>query len=286
MNRWLTSSGLIALLSLGVALSAFIVPEGMQAQVNATSPWLAPGLHWHWPNQAIRWRDQRQHVLLATGTNDQPYIAVSTFDHQNLQLGYVSLWKVIDPAVFEAKFSDEAAANADVRMVVNQILSQCCLSQTLAQWLKPDSLPGIVDQAMAEANKRLMANGIQVSQLQITALVVPMADRDLWLAGMKSRGQQALDQLQVQTSTLAAQLKAEVDNKVVQTLANAKQQADQWRLKAETQATAVYAQAYNKNPSFYEFYNNLKLYQQVFKSQPPILVLDSNDPFLKSMKGS
>lgn len=266
-----------------VTSSVFIVPESMQAKVRGGASWLSPGLHGRWPLQKLLWRDQRQQLLQASGSNEQPYLSATTYDQHTLQLGYMALWQVADMKVYEQQGSDETTLAAQIRALINQVMSQCCLSQTLAQWLDERSVSSIEQQTLAAVNTALKPKGLRVNQLQITALIVPAADRDVWLDGMKSRGQTALDQLQVQTSLLAANLRATVDAKVAQTLTTAKQQAEQSRSQADVQATAVYAAAYNKSPAFYEFYANLQAYQQVFKARPPALILNSDNPFLKTL---
>lgn len=266
-----------------VASSVFVVPEGMQAKIRQASAWLSPGLHVRWPFQKLLWRDQRQQLLVASGSNEQPYLSATTYDHHDLQVGYMALWQVSDMSLYEKQWGDEAAAAAAIRALINQMMSQCCLSQTLAQWLDARNVNTIEQQTLTAVNSALKPKGLRVNQLQVTALIVPSADRDVWLDGMKSRGQGALDQLQVQTSMLAANLRAEVDAKVAQSLATAKQKAEQSRSQADLQATAVYAAAYNKSPAFYEFYTNLQAYRQVFKARPPVLVLNSESPFLKTM---
>jgi membrane protease subunit HflC len=270
-----------------IASSAFIVPEGRQAAQLTSSKqnpvWLSAGLHFRWPlGHSVVWRDQRQHVLAATGTASEPYVAVTTFDQKSLELGYIALWNVTDFSLFTA----EKPTPSQIRGMINQALSQSSLSQTLAQWLDQSALTAIMLQAVTAANAQLQARGIKLSQLQLTALVVPAIDRNLWLDGMKSRGQNSLNQLQLQTSTLAANLKANVDNKVTQTLSTAKSQAADLHLKADAQATAVYTDAYNKNPGFYEFYTSLQTYQQAFKTRPPVLVLNTDSPFLQAMNGN
>lgn len=277
---WL--GGLVVVVGL-VASSVFVVPEGMQAKVRQTSVWLSPGVHVRWPLQKLLWRDQRQQLLVASGSNEQPYLSATTYDQHNLQVGYMALWQVSDMSLYEKQGGDEATAAAAIRALINQTMSQCCLSQTLAQWLDEPNVNTVELQTLAAVNAALKSKGLRVNQLQVTALIVPAADREVWLDGMKSRGQAALDQLQVQTSMLAANLRAEVDAKVAQSLATAKQKAEQSRSQADLQATAVYAAAYNQSPAFYEFYTNLQAYRQVFKARPPVLVLNSESPFLKTM---
>ena len=288
MNRSLMVGAVAVLIAaVGLMESAFIVPEGLEAIVGGhQSRGLAPGLHFKWPiGQTLQWRDWRPHLFVTSGTDASPYVSVMTFDQKGLELGYAVLWKVTDADLYAEQFATEALAVTAVRVAVNQALSQCCLSQTLGQWLAPQSLNAILNQALNAANAALAGKGLALSQLAITALHVPSNDRDLWLNGMKVRGQTALNKLQVETSTLAVNLKTTVDKKVTQTLVDGKNQANAIRSKADTQATDIYAAAYRKNPEFYEFYTNLKAYQQVFKTRPPVMVVGTDSPFLKSMQG-
>ena len=285
MNRSYWVSGLGVLLAAAlIGRSAFIVPEGMSAAKFGSTEWLAPGLHFHWPiGQSLVWRDQRQQLLMADGTDEQPYVKVLTFDQKGLELGYAVLWRIQDQDRYAEHYENNALAQNAIRLAINQALSQCCLSQTLSQWLDPQSLALSVNQALNAANGALAGQGLSLSQLSITAMAVPSTERDLWLDGMKERGQTALTALQSQTATLAANLKASVDHQVSQTLSDGKKQADLLRAEADNHATDIYAAAYHKNPTFYEFYSNLKAYQQVFKARQQVVVLDSQSPFLKSM---
>jgi len=288
MNRSLmVSAAAVLIAAVGLMESAFIVPEGLEAFVGGhESRWLAPGLHFKWPiGQTLQWRDLRPHLLVTSGTDALPYVSVMTFDQKGLELGYAVLWKVTDADLYAGQFATEALAVTAIRVAINQALSQCCLSQTLGQWLAPQSLNAIINQALNAANTTLAGKGLGLSQLAITALQVPANDRDLWLNGMKVRGQMALNKLQVETSTLAVNLKTTVDKKVTQTLVDGKNQADSIRSRADAQATDIYAAAYHKNPGFYEFYSNLKAYQQVFKARAPVMVVSTDSPFLKAMNG-
>lgn len=288
MNRALmVGAGAVLLAAVALMESAFIVPEGLEASIKgAHARWLTPGLHFKWPiGQSVQWRDLRPHLLVANGTEASPYVNVMTFDQKGLELGYAVLWRVSDSDLYAAQLTTDALAQSAIRAAVNQALSQCCLSQTLAQWLAPQSLTAILAQALSAANAALASKGLVLSQLSISALQVPASDRDLWLTGMKVRGQTALNTLQVETSTLAMNLKSAVDKKVSQTLVDGKNQAEKIRSQADAQATDIYAAAYRQNPDFYEFYTNLKAYQQVFKTRPPVMVVSTDSPFLKTLHG-
>jgi modulator of FtsH protease HflC len=275
------------------SLSVFMVPEGLQAaRTQRWQPvdrsqlsWEGPGLHFHWPIiERLVWLDLRKQLLAANGSSKQPYAAVTTFDQKNLELGYVVMWQIADVKTFSQNFTSPDAATQTIRTAVNQVLTKCCLSQTLAQWLNKANLATTSQNALTELNKQLANNGVELSLLDITTITVPASDRDAWLSNIKSTQQAELTKLRLQTASMATDLKNQVDMKVATLLADGKKQADQIQAEADARANLIYADAYNRSPSFYEFYYNLKAYQRVFQERHPVFVTDTNTPFFKALE--
>ena len=54
----------------------------------------------------------------------------------------------------------------------------------------------------------------------------------------------------------------------------------------DAQATSIYANAYNKDPEFYDFTRSLKAYQSTFESKQDILLIDPESDFFKYLDKS
>ena len=54
----------------------------------------------------------------------------------------------------------------------------------------------------------------------------------------------------------------------------------------DAKATAIYAQAFKRNPEFYSLYRSLKAYRESFKNKDDIMIVDPSSEFFKYLKKS
>jgi membrane protease subunit HflC len=68
--------------------------------------------------------------------------------------------------------------------------------------------------------------------------------------------------------------------------ANAYRESEELRGDGDAQAASIYADAYNKNPDFYQFYRSINAYSNVFRDKGDLLVLDPSSEFFQYLQGS
>jgi len=54
----------------------------------------------------------------------------------------------------------------------------------------------------------------------------------------------------------------------------------------DAKATAIYADAFGKNPDFYSFYRSLEAYRSSFSGKDDVMVVDPSSDFFRFMKDS
>ena len=63
-------------------------------------------------------------------------------------------------------------------------------------------------------------------------------------------------------------------------------EAEELRGNGDAKATGIYANAYNKDPEFYEFTRSLKAYQSTFENKSDVLLIDPDSDFFKYLDSS
>ncbi len=76
-------------------------------------------------------------------------------------------------------------------------------------------------------------------------------------------------------------MKAQADQTVALSVAQAQVKATQIRAQGDAPAALIYAKAYEQDPEFYELYRSLQAYQNSFDSSQDILVLQPKGAFFK-----
>jgi len=84
---------------------------------------------------------------------------------------------------------------------------------------------------------------------------------------------------------LAVGIRADADKQREILLAEAYSSAEETRGEGDAQAASMYASAFQKDESFYEFYRSMSAYQRTFSSKSDILIIQPDSDFFKYMNG-
>ena len=85
---------------------------------------------------------------------------------------------------------------------------------------------------------------------------------------------------------LQKKIRATADKDKTIILADAYRQAEETKGNGDATATATYANAYSKDPEFYDFTRSLKAYQSTFGSKSDILLINPDSDFFKYLDDS
>jgi len=110
-------------------------------------------------------------------------------------------------------------------------------------------------------------------------------ERPVLAAAAQVRGEHHGHQLALLRQVVShGRVGAQADRERAVILAEAERDAQKLRGEGDAQATRLYAQAANKDPSFYAFQRSLEAYRTSFSDGQSVIVLDRDDPFLQYMK--
>ena len=76
-------------------------------------------------------------------------------------------------------------------------------------------------------------------------------------------------------------IRAGADREAVVIEAEAYRESEQIRGDGDAESASVYAQAFSKDPKFYEFYRSINAYVNVFGDKGDLLILDPKSEFFK-----
>ena len=93
-------------------------------------------------------------------------------------------------------------------------------------------------------------------------------------------------ELRAQGNEVAEKIRATADKDKTIILADAYREAEEIKGNGDAIATATYANAYSKDPEFYDFTRSLKAYQSTFESKSDILLINPDSDFFKYLDNS
>ena len=128
--------------------------------------------------------------------------------------------------------------------------------------------------------------GVQVIDLRVKKIDLPPEVSDSVDNRMRTERERLAKELRAQGNEVAEKIRATADKEKTIILADAYRQAEEIKGNGDAIATATYANAYSKDPEFYDFTRSLKAYQSTFGSKSDILLINPDSDFFKYLDDS
>ena len=265
--------------------SVFVVSEGHTAIVlnlgRGSRVDLGPGLHFKWPLvETARVFDKRLQVLPA---EPERYL---TSERKDVSVDFFAVGQIQDArAFYRATGGDEGAAVDRLAPIIKDALRNEINARTLQQAVSGDRTE-IVKSQLDIINKGAATLGVRIIDLRIKQLDLPTDSRviDDVYNRMRAQRQQVASRLRAEGEEQANEIRAGADRDQQVILAEAERDAQKLRGEGDAEAARIYADAANRDPSFYAFQRSLEAYRRAFSGGESVIVLERNDPFLQYMR--
>ena len=243
---------------------------------------LEPGLHFKWPIvNSIRYFDSR---ILTLDAQPQRYL---TSEKKALMVDSFIKWRIKDVAkYFTTTGGDEERAKRLLSQRVDTGLRNEFGVRTVKEVVSGErdqlmnSLTSMLDKIAQEEL------GVEVIDLRVKRIDLPLEVSDSVYNRMRTERQRLARELRAQGNEVAEKIRATADKDKTIILADAYREAEETRGNGDAKATATYAEAYSKDPEFYDFTRSLKAYQATFQSKGDILLIDPDSDFFKYLDNS
>jgi membrane protease subunit HflC len=243
-----------------------------------------PGLHWKLPPpfETLVRIDKRLHVL------DPAEAEYLTLDKKNLLVDAFAAWQVADPLKYLVTVVDQRTAEAQLEDIVRSELGAALGAHEMTALISTE--PGQVrtDEIMQTVTERAQVKardgyGILIRAVRLKRLNFPEDNRQAIFKRMEAERERIARQYRSEGEEQAEKVRAEADLEQSRILAEADRQSKEIRGTADAEAARIYADAYGKDPNFYEFLRTLEAYEK-FIDQDATIVLPADSRLLQLLR--
>lgn len=270
----------------GVLSSVFIVDERQKALVlqfgQIKSVKEDPGLAFKIPfiQEVVRYDDR----ILALDTE---VTEVTPSDDRRLVVDAFARYRISDVVQFRqavgvgglraAEARLEGILNPTIRAVLGSdgVTSNTILSADRAE---------LMARITTQARQRALPLGLEVVDVRLKQTNLPDQNLDATFARMRAeREREAADEI-ARGEEAAQRVRALADRTVVELTSDATREADIIRGQADAERNAIFAEAFGKDPEFFEFYRSLTAYERALKGNNSSMVLSPDSEFFNYLR--
>jgi len=237
-----------------------------------------PGLHIRIPFvQNIESMDRR--ILIG----DAPATEFISLDKERLLIDAYTRWRIVDPHLFFRSVRDEHGAALRVNSVAISKLREVIATYNLWDIIgeQREHIMQMVGQGVNEIARRDF--GIEVIDVRMKRVDLPEGVQEAVFARMRAERERIAKEHRAMGEEAAMQIRAEADRQVTILIAEADRQDRILRGEGEARATAIYAEAFNRDPELYNFLRSLQAYER-FLAENTTLVIGTNSELLRFLE--
>lgn len=280
-RRWISILVLFAALVLGWNLATYTVPQWEQAIVvqlgEPVRTVQEPGLYFKLPLiQNVLHFDKR---LLAYDASPREIL---TKDKQQLMIDNFSRWRIRDPLQFYRTVRNEAGGQSRLDDVIYSIVRENLGRHTLREIVNEKR-----SEVMAEVTKESAAKardyGIEVTDVRIKRADLPEKNELNVFNRMRTERERLAKKFRAEGDEEARKIRSESDKQVQILTAEARKQAEITRGQGDALAVKIFADAYGRDPEFYQLVRTLEAYRNSI-TEGTTLILSPDSEFFRYLK--
>lgn len=205
-------------------------------------------------------------------------------DQRRLIVDSFTRFRITDPLrYFQAVGAAEDAIRARLNSVVTSSLRRVLGNETLLNVLSVDRgrIMGLI---RGQVSDEMRAFGVTIEDVRLRRADFPEENTMAILNRMKSERERIASQARAEGAEASARIRADAERDRSVLLAEARASADRLRGEGERQSIKIYADAYQQDATFYEFYRTMQAYREAFGNGQSRLVLTPDSDFLRMLR--
>jgi len=236
------------------------------------------GLHFKlpWPVQTVTFFEKR---VLGYDSSEREIL---TKDKKNLVVDNYAKWRIDDPLVFMVTVRNESGAQARLDDIIYSKLREALGLHDLEE-IVSTRREELLKQVTLSCDSTAKDYGIEILDVRIKRADLPEQNKRSVYERMRAERMRIANQYRSEGEEKALIIRAVTDSLKVTIMAEAYRKSEIARGEAEAKAIQIYADAFNRDPEFYEFTRTLESYKSII-DEKTVLVLPADTDLFKYLK--
>ena len=240
-----------------------------------------PGLQIKYPApfESVRFFDRR--ILTIDNPEAERFI---TAEKKNLLVDSYVKWRIVDPRKFFISFKgDERLAQDRLTQLVRSALNEEFTKRTVRELIsdqREEVMQGIRKKVAVDASDI----GVEIVDVRLKRVDLLAEISDSVYRRMEAERKRVANELRSMGAAESDKIRANAERQRDTILAEAYRDAQKIKGAGDAKATALYAEAFGRDPQFAQFYQSLEAYRNSFKDKKDVMVVEPNGEFFKYLR--
>ena len=214
---------------------------------------------------------------------DAPAEEIIASDQKRLVVDSFLRFRISDPLRFYQSVRTEATARSRINAILSSVLRRVLGGVPLATLLTKERSK-LMRQITNLSNLETSNLGIKVIDVRVKRADLPEANSQAIYARMKSEREREAREFRAQGAEISQRIRARADREKTVLIAEAQKRAQITRGQGDGKAVRIFAQAFGKDPEFFNFYRTMEAYRESLSGDDTTLVLSPDSEFFSFIR--
>jgi membrane protease subunit HflC len=211
---------------------------------------------------------------------EAPAEEVIASDQKRLKVDAFARYRIQQPLRFYQTVGTIAGVNAQLSTLLNSALRRVLGEATFTQVVR-DERPGLILRIREQLDREAAAFGISIVDVRIRRADLPEQNSQAVYQRMQTERQRIAAEFRAKGAQRAQEIRAGADREVTELVAQATSESEQIRGEGDAERNRIFAEAFGKDPDFFNFYRSMQAYEAGMKHNDTRMLLRPDSEFFR-----
>src|SRR5689334_23539524 len=211
---------------------------------------------------------------------EAPAQEVIASDQKRLVVDAFARYKIKDPLRFYQTLGSINGANSQLSILLNSALRRVLGEVTFTHVVR-DQRADLMARIRELVDHEATGFGIEVVDVRIRRADLPEQNSQAVYQRMQTERQRAAAEFRAQGAQRAQEIRSRADREVTVLVADATSKSEQIRGEGDATRNKIFADAFNQDPNFFNFYRSMQAYENGLKHNDTRMLLRPDSSFFR-----
>jgi membrane protease subunit HflC len=201
-------------------------------------------------------------------------------DQKRLVVDAFMRYRIVDPVRFYQTVNNVREGQSRLNTFVQSSLRAVLADATFTEIVREER-PQLMQRIARQVTDRADDIGVEVVDVRIRRADLPTANSEAIFRRMRTEREQEATEIRAEGQEAARRITAAADRTATVLVAEAQRESEQIRGEGDALRSAIFADAYGRDPDFFAFFRAMQAYEQAMLEGDTRLVLSPNAEFFR-----
>lgn len=206
-------------------------------------------------------------------------------DKKRLIIDSFTRYRIVEPLRFKQRAKVMSNFESQLRTFMDSSLRAAAANFDFQDIVR-DKREDLIKEILKDIDSKTKNFGVEVVDFRVRRADLPKENSEAVYRQMQTERQQEANGIRADGERAALQIRSVADRNATVIIANARRDSEVIRGEGDAQRNAIFAEAYGKNPGFFEFYRTMQAYDASLAKGDTRLVLTPDGEFFSYFGGT